>query len=213
MSPDVPPAPPEADVIRLAREAMDMTAQSAAEASRTHDGKGVSAAYWRDVERGAGGRRGERVAVRASARALAAMARVVGVEPLQLTWAGREDAARVLEEILRREEAARAAPQQLRPTGIRVIDEAAGKEKNLEPFIREIRQQIADAVAEYGPEVSGEEIFGPGYEANAWNSGQWSPDETVTMLALFRSFAARNVGGESGARTGLNRLRLLVGSP
>jgi hypothetical protein len=105
------------------------------------------------------------------------------------------------------------APQQLRPTGIRVIDEAVSKENNLEPFIREIRQEIADAVAEYGPEVSGEEIFGPGYEANAWNSGQWSPDETVTMLALFRSFAARNVGGESGARTGLNRLRLLVGSP
>ena len=51
MSPDMPP---EADVIRLAREAMDMTAQDAAEASRARDGKGVSAAYWRDVERGYG---------------------------------------------------------------------------------------------------------------------------------------------------------------
>ena len=99
MSPDIPP---EAEVIRLAREAMDMTAQSAAEASRAHDGKGVSAAYWRDVERGYGGRRGQRVPTRASARALAAMARVVGVVPAQLAGAGREDAARVLEEILRR---------------------------------------------------------------------------------------------------------------
>jgi hypothetical protein len=100
MSPDIPP---EAEVIRLAREAMDMTAQDAAEASRARDGKGVSAAYWRDVERGHGGRRGKQVPTRASARALAAMARVVGVLPAQLAGAGREDAARVLTEILRRE--------------------------------------------------------------------------------------------------------------
>jgi len=100
MSPDIPP---EAEVIRLAREAMDMTAQRAAEASRADNARGVSAAYWRDVERGYGGRRGRRVPTRASARALAAMARVVGILPSQLTAAGREDAARVLEEILRRE--------------------------------------------------------------------------------------------------------------
>src|SRR5580704_9479840 len=101
MSPDVTPAPPEAEVIRLAREAMDMTAQSAAEASRAREGRGVSAAYWRDVERGYGGRRGQRVPTRASARALAAMAHVVGVMPAQLAAAGREDAARILEEIRR----------------------------------------------------------------------------------------------------------------
>lgn len=90
-------------MIRLAREAMDMTALSAAEASRARDGKGISAAYWRDVERGYGGRRGQRVPVRASARALAAMARVVGVMPAQLAEADREDAARVLKEALRRD--------------------------------------------------------------------------------------------------------------
>ena len=113
MSPDVPP---EAEVIRLAREAMDMTAQSAAEASRAHDGKGVSAAYWRDVERGYGGRRGQRVTTRASARALAAMARVVGIVPPQLAAADREDAARVLEEILRREQAPAVIPESPRET-------------------------------------------------------------------------------------------------
>src|SRR5580700_6542965 len=110
MSPDTPP---EAEVIRLAREAMDMTAQDAAEASRARDGKGVSAAYWRDVERGYGGRRGQRVPTRASARALAAMARVVGVTPPELAAAGREDAARVLAEILRR-----AAPSLAGRTGL-----------------------------------------------------------------------------------------------
>lgn len=211
MGQDIPPAPPEAEVIRLAREAMDMTAQSAAEASRTHDGRGVSAAYWRDVERGAGGRRGERVPTRASARALAAMARVVGVTPAQLARAGRQDAARVLDEILRREEAVRAVSEQSRPTGIPVIDQAASDEE-LEPYVRQIRRQIADAVADYGPEVSGEIIFGPGHEADAWNAKAVPPDATVKMLALFRLWAHQNIGGESGARTGLNRLRLLVGS-
>ena len=80
-----------------------MTAQDAAEASRAHDGRGVSAAYWRDIERGYGGRRGKRVPTRASDRALAAMARVVGVTPAQLADAGRGDAARVLQESLRRD--------------------------------------------------------------------------------------------------------------
>ena len=85
-----------------------MTAEDAAAASKAHDpgGKGVSATYWRDIERGRGGRRGQQVSTRASDRILAAMARVVGVMPPQLTAAGREDGARVLEEILRREEPA-----------------------------------------------------------------------------------------------------------
>ena len=104
MSPDIPPAPPEADVILLARNAAGMTALSAAEATKKHDAKGVSVTYWRDVERGQGGRRGERVPVRASDRALAAMARVVGVVPQQLADVGRSGAARVLEEIQRRED-------------------------------------------------------------------------------------------------------------
>jgi hypothetical protein len=103
---DMPPAPPEAEVIRLARNATGMSAQSAAEATKAHGARGVSATYWRDVERGHGGRRGQQVAVKASDRALAAMARVVGVTPDQLTGSGREGAARVLEEILRREDSA-----------------------------------------------------------------------------------------------------------
>jgi hypothetical protein len=104
MPADMPPAPPEAEVIRLARNATGMSAQSAAEATKAHGGRGVSATYWRDVERGHGGRRGQQVAVKASDRTLAAMARVVGVAPGQLAGADRKDAAAVLEEILRRED-------------------------------------------------------------------------------------------------------------
>lgn len=101
MEPETPAAPPESDVIKLARKAADLTALAAAEASRAHDQRGISVTYWRDVERGYGGRRGKRVTVRASDRALAVMARVVGVTPAQLTAAGRGDAALVLEKMLR----------------------------------------------------------------------------------------------------------------
>jgi hypothetical protein len=106
MPADMPPAPPEAEVIRLGRNATGISAQKAAEATKarkTHGGRGVSATYWRDVERGYGGRRGERVPVKASDQTLASMAHVVRVTPLQLTRTGREGAAKILEEILRRE--------------------------------------------------------------------------------------------------------------
>jgi len=111
MEPDTPAPPPEARLIRTAREAAGMTAAQAAQAT---DGA-VSAGYWRDVERGYGGRRGQRAAARASDKTLAAMARVTGVTPGQLNEVQREDAARVLAEILRREEsAARPDDGQLR---------------------------------------------------------------------------------------------------
>ena len=100
------PAPPEAALIRLAREAMGLTATAAAKAARDAGHK-VGDTYWRDVERGQGGRRGERVAVKASARTLAGMARTVRVTPEQLRQAGRGDSAVILEEMLRREESRR----------------------------------------------------------------------------------------------------------
>jgi transcriptional regulator with XRE-family HTH domain len=99
MEPETPAAPAEARLIRTARLAAGM---SAAQAARATEGA-VSATYWRDVERGYGGRRGQRAAARASDGLLAAMARVTGVTPDQLDKVQREDAARVLTEILRRE--------------------------------------------------------------------------------------------------------------
>lgn len=107
--------PPEALLIRTAREAAGMTAAQAAGA--TKGAVSVSATYWRDVERGYGGRRGQRVPVRASDRLLAAMAHVTGVTPDQLAGAQRENAARVLTEILRRETGPIAVPPSLRPVG------------------------------------------------------------------------------------------------
>lgn len=161
MGQDIAPAPPEAEVIRLARQAMDMTAQDAAEASRSQDGRGVSAAYWRDVERGYGGRRGQRVTVRASDRALAAMARVVGVQPSQLAGAGREDAARVLNEALRRE--GRAAPAPVIEFGEEDVpdDEYSPEERAaLQDYADEFKLRVARARRRHpGERLTGLMVF------------------------------------------------------
>jgi transcriptional regulator with XRE-family HTH domain len=105
MEPETPAPPPEARLIRTAREAAGMTAAQAAQATEG----GVSAIYWRDVERGYGGRRGQRAPARASDRLLAAMAHVTGVTPDQLAGAQRENAARVLAARLRRASVSPAA--------------------------------------------------------------------------------------------------------
>lgn len=98
MDPQTPVPPPEARLIRIAREATGMTM---ADAARATNGK-VSAAYWRDVERGYGGRRGVRATARASDRILAQMASAVGISPERLETDGcRPEAARILREILR----------------------------------------------------------------------------------------------------------------
>jgi hypothetical protein len=202
MSPEIPPAPPEADVIRLARKAADMTAESAAEATRTQDGRGISASYWRDVERGHGGRRGKQVPVRASDRALAAMARVVGVTPGQLAGAGREDAARVLGEVLRRESPPPVS-QPPRDSGLdsfpfpMTVAARAAAERHL-PRIMD-RLEVARA-ANPGRPVSGEMMFpadvpdAGARELNARDAEAWDlmssygmePESAATFLAVMK---------------------------
>lgn len=191
-----------------------MTAQDAAEASRARDGKGVSGAYWRDVERGYGGRRGERVPTRASARALAAMARTVGVRPAQLTQAGRQDAAGVLEEILRREDL---------PSRRDVPFHDGGDDAALRPFVEQIREQAYAALVDlFGdalpapddPDVEaamaalpGASVF-PGEdrlsqaEARSWDRPNYSLREKLTVLAATRKLAAK-INDAERRRTGL----------
>lgn len=197
MGQDIPAAPPEAEVIRLAREATGMTAQSAAEASRAHDGKGVSAAYWRDVERGYGGRRGERVTTRASARALAAMARVVGVQPAQLTAAGREDGARVLEEIHRRQ---RPAPPPLEPVRKENLTSLLHDQdlERLAPYLEEVDRQIA----EFRP-------WEDEYEADTWRKPGVPIDDRRVLIALYRRHRDEQATGSGRSRTGLIAPRVI----
>lgn len=91
--------PPEARLIRQAREAKGISAAKAAESTRGV----VSAVYWRDVERGTGSRRGEKVSVRGSDTVIAHMARAVGLAPERLEREStRSGAAGILKEILGR---------------------------------------------------------------------------------------------------------------
>jgi hypothetical protein len=127
--------PPEAAVIQLARKATGMTADDAAAAVRTAGGK-ISATYWRDIERGRGGRRGEQVTARASDTILAHMAHAVGVTSGQLRNAGREDAALVLDEITRRES---ATPD----PGLPPILQCAAAEPQFAPYFAAAKRDLA----------------------------------------------------------------------
>lgn len=93
-----PPAPPEAALIRLARQAANIRmAQAAKEA-------GVSLARWSHIENGYETRQGATRQVQAKAGTLARMAHAVGITPERLETEGeRPDAAEVLREILRSE--------------------------------------------------------------------------------------------------------------
>lgn len=103
MDPDK--APPEAQLVKLVRQAKGITAAKAAELA----GGVIGPVRWRDIERGYGTTRGIRTPSRASDRALAHMAFAVGISPDRLAATGRTAAADVLAEIMGQEQ------QPLRP--------------------------------------------------------------------------------------------------
>lgn len=90
--------PPEAPLIRLARQARGLSPEKAADLTpiRLRGGR------WRQIENGYE-RKNPPKPVRAPALTLAHMAHAVGVTPERLSEAGREDAAEILREILHQE--------------------------------------------------------------------------------------------------------------
>jgi transcriptional regulator with XRE-family HTH domain len=165
--------PPEARVIKLARKAAGLTADSAAAVTRAGTRKGISASYWRDVERGRGGRRGQVVRTRASDAALAAMASAVRVSPEQLEEAASEhedpgdrervaSAARILREILRQQEDAPPAPH-APPAALDAGREsrlpAAGP--GLRPYVQGVLRDLYAAVGILGRFSPGRELPDP----------------------------------------------------
>jgi transcriptional regulator with XRE-family HTH domain len=91
-----PPAPPEAVLIRLAREAADIRMAEAAKNA------GVSVARWSQIESGSEMRSGRVTPVRARAGTIARMAREVGITPERMESEGqRPDAAEILREMER----------------------------------------------------------------------------------------------------------------
>lgn len=94
--PESPAPPPEAVLIRRAREAAGLNASQAAAAT----GGVVTPQWWRTVERGSGTSRSQVILQRGSARTIAHMAAAIqGITPADLAACGREDAAAVLEDI------------------------------------------------------------------------------------------------------------------
>ncbi|MFE3129156.1 helix-turn-helix domain-containing protein [Streptomyces hydrogenans] len=88
-----PTPPPEAALLRLAREAAGLSPESAA----TRMAGKFSGSRWRQIE--AGYRRDSDSAVVAKAPTLAQMAHALGITPDRLEAAGRGDAATILREI------------------------------------------------------------------------------------------------------------------
>ncbi|MGP4093033.1 hypothetical protein [Nonomuraea sp. KM90] len=101
-------APPEGRLIRVARKARGLTVKKAVDLvrERAPDIR-LGESRWYHIE---GGTEGKDKIVIAPEDTLAHMAHVVGLTPDRLTEVGREDAAEVLEEIIRQEASAQSAP-------------------------------------------------------------------------------------------------------
>jgi hypothetical protein len=181
----MPPAPPEAEVIRLARMAAKLSPDEAAAKVREAGGK-ISASYWRDVERGHGGRRGLRVTTRASDERLAQMAQAVGVTPDQLAGAGRPDAATVLAVMTRRPAA--PADDDL-PQVLRNMDA-----RNLRPWLEEVDRDLADA-------LTGDRQGFDDFELGVLRNDQHTFDAKRVLVAYSRMV---RYGGNPGASRSRN---------
>lgn len=130
-----PAPPPEAVLLAVALDAVNMSGTEAATRA------GISKQRLSQVLNGMSGH-GMTRGRPAPRRVIAHIAAVVGVTPEQLEQAGRADAAKVLREILRREEN-RAQPQHARPDDL--ISEAGWKPPERAPYYARV---IAEAPAE-----------------------------------------------------------------
>lgn len=151
-TPRTPEPPAEGELIRVARLAKGLSAEDAAALAQVK----LGAARWRQIERGYKTRDEP---VQAPPRTLAHMAYVVGVTPEQLDSVGRQKAAEILREILRRSDsnAPRSTPT-LSPDEevFRRMVTAVAKELGLKPevsdeIMRRVRQDLERAQPSQAP--------------------------------------------------------------
>lgn len=123
-----PAPPPEAALIRVARQAAGLSIAAAAQAAIID----ISLPRWSQIETGYEIRRGKAKPVRARDDTIAHMAYVTGVSPARLDQAGRPEAAEVLREIHRRQDARSTVPEGtesldgLTPEEIRIVRDFVG---------------------------------------------------------------------------------------
>lgn len=201
-----PPAPPEAVLIRLAREAAGIRV---AEASKR---AGVSVARWSQIESGSEIRHGTVSPVTGRAGTIARMAAEVGVSPERLETKGRRpDAAEILREINRQQEE-RTAP---RPVPVMEFTEEDLPDKEYSPeelvvlqdFAAEFKLKVMRARRRHpGERLTGQMVF----PRDALYQRMWDALSELgwPLESLPRAMAAAMVdrpreSGESGTAAGL----------
>lgn len=203
-----PPAPPEAVLIRLAREAAGITV---AEAAKT---AGVSVARWSQIEAGSEMRHGQVSPVTGKAGTIARMAHAVPrISPERLAAEGRRpDAAEILREIVGD---AGPAPK---PDASRV-DFSGDDPEAHDPFVRDILAEahkvLDDLTGGMLPDPSdpdAADIFRiPGAlifderEARIWDDPRLSRKQRIDIMAYARRLMAK-ASEQERRRTGLSRI-------
>ncbi len=173
-----PSAPPEAVLIRLAREAAGIPVAAAAKRA------GVSVARWSQIENGSEIRHGAVSPVNGRAGTIARMAAEVGVTPERMAAeGGRPDAAEILREIRRRQGPGPAAP--LRDA---LPEPTPEMERDMEDLLAAIESAYELARLAYpGARLTGEMVF-PRWRAAAgyWDrlaARGWRPEHIPAGVA------------------------------
>jgi transcriptional regulator with XRE-family HTH domain len=192
---DRPPVPPDAALIRLAREGAGISVASAAEAA------GMSKSRWVQIENGQEKRQGLIRATHAKPVTIARMAHALRITPERLESEGqRPDAAEILREILHREvEAAEAAapaalPVPGEPPGWMASEEARTAANR--PYADQIRGRLNLLRGQGITSPSGDQLF-PDSPADArlWDkyADDWEDRDVVWFIAdLQRRADGRN---------------------
>ncbi len=198
-----PPAPPEAVLIRLAREAAGIPVAAAAKRA------GVSVARWSQIESGSEIRHGAVSPVTGRAGTIARMAAEVGVSPERMETEGqRPDAAEILREILRRE----IPPGTRGPQPGQDLLPGATPEMELamEAHLARIRDRLEVARAAHpGGKLTGAMVFPRSpRDAESWDqlaSLGWAPEAVARGLAALLAWDEQKSasGAESGFAAGL----------
>lgn len=205
-----PPAPPEAVLIRLAREAADIRVADAARRA------GVSIARWSQIENGSEIRHGTVTPVTGRAGTIARMAAEVGVSPERMAKEGRRpDAAEILREIIRQQADSRAVLAELPPA-----PEPSARRKYADDddpvtagYVREIHALLAEAMRKYGPHFAAEDAFTEAHEIETWadlDGKMPDPEDRIRLMARIRRRVAAELE-RPASNTGLARALISAG--
>jgi transcriptional regulator with XRE-family HTH domain len=220
-----PPAPAEAVLIRLAREAAGIRVSDAAERA------GISVARWSQIESGSETRAGRVNPVRAKPGTIARMAREVGLTPERLAGEGkRPDAAAILGEIIREGQEGRGSvlrpdpawrPEPVPGGHFSVLDVTAA-----EPFAAVLREQHDELRASGVADPDGAAMF-PAHDtvpaaagfAAAWDAAMMyapGPDEesrvtqVIWMTALYQARREARQHEQGNADSALNKRTIIT---